>query len=235
MTSTLCSEIYEPETTNFILKNLSKGDNVVVCGAHQGYFACLISDVIGATGTVYAFEPENTNFALLTESTKDKANIKTFHCALGIKGCEAKLFINSDNDGGHALWDVSIHPMNEKTRENKKTQPTQVKTLDDVLEGVTALKLILLDAEGAEHSILKGGINTIVDLDVPYIICEINHDAMHNCGTSQIGLRSFLRAYGYNDYMLTDGRLEPAPPNKEMYIRDDTGREYVFNMLFKRD
>lgn len=225
-------EIYEPETTDFLIRTLKDGDNVIIAGAHRGYFASLASSLVGR-GIVYAFEPEKENFKILKETVKGKRNVKLFNLALGDKECTAKFFINDDDNGGHALWDISMNLNNLKTRESQKVTNVEVRKLDDIFEE-EALKLILLDVEGSELSALKGAINTIVDLEVPHIICEVNNFALEKCGTSQILLRSFMKTYGYKEYSL-DGKPFNVSIKQELFAYDNENKEVVFNMLFSRD
>lgn len=226
---------YEPETTRVLSNVLKAGDSVLLAGAHQGIFATYAASLVGPFGNVYAFEPDDTNRGLLTENTKPFKNVKVYDCALGDRNKDALLYLNKDNSGGHALWNVAKHSDNVKTRENPSTKLVSVKTIDTLLEDedLSKLKLILLDAEGAEHSILRGGINTIIDNDVPFIICEINDFAMENCGTSQMTIRGYMEMYGYKCFLLdVDGCNDMDPKNKLTCEVD--GQSVVFNVLFSR-
>jgi FkbM family methyltransferase len=225
---------YEPETVRVFNQVLTAGDQVIVCGAHQGYFVGICSHLVGPAGRVFGFEPEPGNFAKLIEATGKLENVELFNHALGNQKATAPFFVNSDNDGGHALWDVSRNPLNVKSQENRIVIKTEVNTIDNLFaeRDMSRLKLLMFDAEGAEHAILKGGINTIVDNEVPYIICEINQPALLQCGTSQMELRNYLSMYGYTGYW--------ADVEKCVDIgRDDwmvkVGEEFVvFNILFSR-
>jgi FkbM family methyltransferase len=227
--------MYEAGTTRLFHEYLKLGDSCVIAGAHQGYFTTLAASIVGPQGRVYAFEPEPKNFALLQTNTEMFNNVKTYNFALGDKNAKAKLFFNSDNDGGHALWDVEEFSNNTKTRENPSIIEIEVRVLDEVLEDedVKRLKLCLFDVEGAEHSLLKGAINTIVDHKVPYIITEINNSALDKCHTSQMALRSYLSLYGYRSFFINEGSLEPIPESKEVKIYASENLQTVFNVLFK--
>jgi FkbM family methyltransferase len=240
-------EMYEPGTTKLFHDYLKLGDSCVIAGAHQGYFTSLAASIVGPQGRVYAFEPEPNNFALLKTNTAQFDNVRLYNFALGDRETTAPFFFNSDNDGGHALWDVRLmsgHPM---TIENPISFPVEIKRLDDVLEDedVKRLKLMLFDVEGAEHSLLKGAINTIVDHKVPYIITEINNGALENCQTSQMALRSYMSLYGYKPYFINEDNLALIPANEEVNLYMAAGGttvlavktneddiQVVFNILF---
>ena len=229
------TEAYEPETTRIFDAVLKEGDSVIIAGAHQGYFVSYMANLVGKTGRVFAFEPEPNNFGILSETVKGLDNVEIFNFAIGDKKAKANFYVNSDNDGGHALWDVSTHPSNEKRRANPQVLSIEVNTVDELYpDGIPNLKLMMLDAEGAEPAIIKGAINTIVDSECPYIIAEINNDALKQCNTSQGTLRSYLSMYGFKGYMMNVDEVIEVGDNSVKAVVKDTDQEVVFNMLFSR-
>jgi FkbM family methyltransferase len=227
---------YEPETLRIFDSVLKEGDSVIIAGAHQGFFVLYLAALVGQTGKVYAFEPEKKNFAILSEKAKGIENVEINNFALGEREASAKFYFNSDNDGGHALWDVSINPNNVLSQANPTIENVEVKTIDSLFpDGIENLKLLMLDAEGSEHSIIKGGINTIADSETPYIICEINNFAMNRCMTSQLSLRSYLSMYGYKPYVMNEKETIDVGNDEVKAFIPDTDQEVVFNMLFSRN
>ena len=227
--------IYEPETLRVFDAVLKEGDSVIIAGAHQGYFVYYLSHLVGKTGKVYAFEPEAKNFAILSEKVIGLDNVEINNFALGERQASAKFYFNSDNDGGHALWDVSKNPNNTKSQANPKIENVEVKTIDSLFPGgIENLKLLMLDAEGSEHSIIKGGVNTIADSETPYIICEINNFALNRCMTSQLSLRSYLSMYGYKPFVMNEKEVIDVGKDEVKAFIPDTDQEVVFNMLFSR-
>jgi FkbM family methyltransferase len=228
---------HEPGTVRIFNRVLTAGDKVIVCGAHQGYFVSLCSDLVGDAGRVYGFEPETVNFSLLVSKCGKMGNVELFNFALGDRMATAKFYINSDNDGGHALWNPADNPNNVKTKENPKIESVEVKTIDSMFDGkdMSNLKLLMLDAEGSEHSIIKGGINTIVDNNMPYIITEINNFALRKCNTSQMSMMCYLSIYGYIGYVMNEDKVVDINPREEVKaFIPGTEQEVVFNVLFSR-
>lgn len=225
---------YEPEASYFILNVLEKGDCFIDIGAHIGYFSLLAASLVGPEGKVLSFEPEHSNYNHLKENIGLNGfnNIQIFKLALGSEDEEKQFFINLDNDGGHALWNVGTHPFNTKSRDNLVTRNIRVATLDHLLENeqLTILKFIKIDTEGAEHDILRGGINTIIKHRVPYILCEINRFGLNKMGTNENNLRFFLENIGYETHILihhnSDTRIRRLSPNH--FLKS----QYVFNLLF---
>jgi len=232
----MLSPDYEPSTRAVMGRILKEGDTFLIGGAHQGGLSSYAAALVGPTGQIYCFEPHEGNRLVLQKTMEPFKNVVIHPYALGDRDiAEAVLFENHDNSGGHSLYNVGLHPANVKTRENPTVQNVQVKTLDSLFEeDMPRLKLCLFDAEGAEFSIIKGGINTLTDNDTPFIICEINDFALKNCGTDQMTIRAFMAMYGYECFVITDDGLMDTNPRKEIACATEEGQAVVFNVLFSR-
>jgi FkbM family methyltransferase len=230
-------QLNEPETSQFVIFALKPGDCFMDIGAHIGYFSLLAADLVGINGKVISFEPDESNFYHLNKNIvlNHFLNIHARNQALGSTVEKKTFFINSDADGGHALWDVSLHPFNEKSRNHKMTRNLQVETIDSLVDDkkIDNLKLIKIDTEGAEHSVLQGGMKTIQRHHVPYIICEINRFGLEQMGSNEFLFRSFVESMGYHSYLLADGRNGPAIIRLGKDQTLDTNS--VFNILFVRN
>ena len=225
-------KLYEPETSQFVEKVLKGGDCFVDIGAHIGYFSLLAAKIVGDHGSVLSFEPERKNYDQLKQhiAMNDLTNIKTFDIALSSEDKGGELFVNSDNDGGHALWNVSEHPLCKKSRYDQIKQRVTIATLDSILqtESVDRIKLIKIDTEGTEHNILLGSFNTIKRCKVPYIICEINRFGLKHMGTSEPRLREFMKELGYETYLIR----QEEPKLLRLSPGDQVETDYVFNVVF---
>ncbi|HWA17068.1 MAG TPA: FkbM family methyltransferase [Gemmatimonadales bacterium] len=228
-------QFYEPEVSYFLTNVLQPGDTVVDVGAHIGYFSVLAGRIVGPEGKVFAFEPEPGNYRRLRDHLAQNglSQVQSFNVAVGSAPGTAEMYFNSDNDGGHAFWDVAEHQLCERTREEGKRISAEVVALDHVLAGLLpgqGPKLIKIDAEGMEYEILKGALRTILGHEVPFVICEINRFALERMGSSEMQLRGFMRLIGYQvSLMKQDGTgLQPLGDD-ETYQSEN-----VFNLLFHR-
>lgn len=228
------SRSYEPETSQFVERVLKEGDCFVDIGAHIGYFSLLAAKIVGDHGTVFSFEPEKKNYDQLKQNIamNGLTNIKTFNIALSSDDKESELFVNSDNDGGHALWDVSKHPFNKNSRHAHVKQAVTVATLDSIIqsESIDRIHLIKIDTEGTEYNILQGSLNTIKRCKVPYIICEINRFGLKQMGTDENRLREFMKDLGYESYLIR----EKEPKLLRLLPQDMVETTYVFNVVFMK-
>jgi FkbM family methyltransferase len=235
----LQNKLYESETVTFITQYLQAGDCFVDIGAHVGYFSLLAAALVGEQGQVVAFEPEAVNYDALQQNIALNGfkNITSFPCALGETHKASQLFINQDNDAGHALWDVALHPFNQKSRLACTTRQVEVLTLDSVLENLRPklVKMVKIDTEGSEFNILQGAIRTILTCNIPYIICEINRFGLEKMGASEKTLRDYLSAFGYEAYLLNDlgYRVHDTTPNLiKLAPQTFVETNYVFNIIF---
>jgi len=225
-------QLYEPETSRLFVSLLRPGDNVIDIGGHIGYFSLLAAAIIGQQGKVLAFEPEAGNFRhLLANCERNRFNnIQVIHKAVGDTEGEVRFYINADNDGGHAMWDVSTHEFNEKSRQQLETryipQTTLAKTLQE--HPLTSLRLIKMDIEGSELKALKGAGSLLQDYDLPFVICEINRFAMKQMGCSEMELRTHMTSLGYDVFYPEEDKVTQL--NDNQYIES----EYVFNLLFAK-
>lgn len=226
--------LYESETSNFIGALLKPGDTFIDIGAHVGYFSMLASALVGPIGSVFSFEPDQSNFAHLLDhiEVNNATNVRPVHMAVGAKPAIAEFFVNADNDGGHALWEVGRHPFNEQTRAGKgTTRKVFVTSLDTFFaeRDMSNLRAIKIDAEGAEFAILVGARNLLKKHHVPFVIAEVNRFGLESMGANEDLLRSVMHDQGYETYLFQPGqtyvqRLKPSET-------PDTNA--VFNLLFR--
>jgi FkbM family methyltransferase len=235
-TAFAAGEFYEPEVSYFLTAVLQPGDHFVDVGAHIGYFSLVASRAVGESGLVVAFEPEAGNYQRILGHLADNAmhNVRVFNHAIGAEAGQGTFFFNSDNDGGHAFWDVSKHALCERTRLEHRTLSVPVDTLDAALARVPSgapLRVIKIDAEGCEYDVLKGGLKTLLAREVPYVVCEINRFALEQMGSSEVALRALMGMVGYRTYLLkpdASGVVELLPGQN--YVSP-----HVFNVLFSRE
>ena len=226
-------QLYESETSNFLGGVLKPGDTFIDIGAHVGYFTLLASAIVGETGRVYAFEPERSNFDHLVEhiALNGAGNIIPLHMAVGATPAVADFFVNADNDGGHALWEVGRHPFNERSRQAPNTRKVPMTSLDYFFahQDMGSLKAIKIDAEGAECAILIGARKLLMRYSIPFIVAEVNRFGLESMGTSERQLRATMSELGYETYLFQPGQsyLQRMGPD------DSPDTNYVFNILFR--
>ncbi len=163
-------KIYEPHIFCLAQKVLKKGDTVIDAGAHIGYWALIFSRLVGASGKVFAFEPELQNWQGLLKSIELNAakNIHAEQCGLSNVTEERCLLKCEHNDGGHSIvFDSDL----------QGTEKISTKRLDDFLakEADLPIKLVKMDVEGHEQYCLEGMTKMLSGVNKPqHLIIEVS-------------------------------------------------------------
>jgi FkbM family methyltransferase len=225
-------KFYEPEESKFLEQVLKPGDTFIDIGAHIGYYSLLAAILVGDSGRVISIEPDSVNVNWIQEhiALNQFSQMQVIPTVLGAETKEVEFFFNSDNDGGHALWDVGMHSHNTISRDRPQILTLPMTTLDEVLrnQSLTGIKLIKIDAEGAEYQVLQGALQTISTYQVPYIICEINRFALEKMGTHEKQVRDLMTSLNYSPYLLRN----EAPHWVKLSPNQYYNSQYVFNLVF---
>jgi FkbM family methyltransferase len=143
--------VHEPETTAYLKANVIPGSIAVDIGANVGYFTLIFASLVGASGKVFAFEPDERIFPILKENVRlnNYQNINLDGRAV------------SDNNGRQRFF-LSSHLSRSGLIPHGNTKRiTEVETLSlDTLK-LGRVDWVKIDVEGAEASVLKGMKRTI--------------------------------------------------------------------------
>jgi FkbM family methyltransferase len=160
---------YEPYETELILRQVKKGDVVIDVGANVGYYTVLLANKVENTGRVYAFEPDETNFAILKKNIEaDKLkNVVLIKAAVGSKNEEKILYKSKDNFGDHKLVKIPLGSADSPFEEREKVK---VIKLDDYFKN-EKIDLIKVDTQGWEPAVFEGA-KKIIEKNKPTIFFE---------------------------------------------------------------
>jgi len=147
-------DTWEPLTTKLFKEVIRKDDVVLDLGANIGYYTLLASRLVGEEGRVIAFEPEPTNFEILTRNIllNDSRNVLTIQKAVTDKKGKTNLYVDSKDTGAHTLCN-----------DNRLHKHIEVDTvsLDEFLPSSVKVDVIKMDIEGSEMKALAGMSNVI--------------------------------------------------------------------------
>lgn len=224
--------LYEEETSQFMATVLRPGDSFVDIGTHVGYFSMLAAALVGPEGTVISFEPELRNFHQLIDhiDLNGFGNVAPINAAVGASTGKAEFHINGDNDGGHALWEVGLHPFNQKSRTAPLTRTVDLVSLDSFLRDLgVSPRVVKIDVEGAEHSVLLGARETLTLRPIPFIVAEINRFGLEKMGTTEQAIRRYMTDLGYETYAFDPEGGRIVRLGEADFVESD----YVFNLVFR--
>jgi len=161
----------------------AKEDIVIDAGACMGDTALFFEKYCGKQGTIYAFEPFESNFKVLGENIK-RNNLKNiFAVKEGFMDMEG--FLSMSGASGQA-----------SVRDNGNYK-IKVTTIDKFVErnNLSKVDFIKMDIEGAELKALKGGKNTIKRFKPKLAIC------VYHRGDDILTIPEYIKSLG-SDYKL---------------------------------
>ena len=208
---------FEPGLTNFFINSLKNSDIFFDVGAHVGYYSLLSSELVGNTGKIHSFEPTPRTFLTLKENVSLKKNVTVNNCAVMDTEDEIEFI---DYGPKYSAFNSFRNRDNEETM---LTKPNTVRTKTISLDHYCAVRnivptIIKIDAEGAEHIILKS-MHHILSKHRPIITIEVagGEEWKENCALSI----EHLLNRGYCAYEITiEGYLLPHIP-RETYLYEN--------------
>lgn len=224
----------EANLTNFLIKNLKPGQTVIDIGAHVGFYSMLSSRLVekmtekdessrhddrsqdeqvrsSYNGQVHSFEPTPWTFSLLKKNTKSRANIFVNNFAVSDSKSIIQFF---DYGPGFGAFNTSDQKGAPALNKQKTLVEVQTVSIDEYChEHTLKPDFIKLDAEGAEHLILKGMTETMKNAR-PMISLEVAGDEQWKENREKCF--EILKQHRYKPYDIhVDGTLEPHTPRAE--------------------
>jgi FkbM family methyltransferase len=151
------------------------GDTCVDAGANAGHHTFLFASLVGATGRVFAFEP-NPEFAdLLRKSVSlngfgDIVRVDP-RALFSVSGESRRFFlsVNPTNTGTSSLVDHGWYVSKDRAID------VSTVTLDDFAEeaGVERFRLVKIDVERAEEFLIAGAARALSTARIDYVIIEM--------------------------------------------------------------
>jgi FkbM family methyltransferase len=169
---------------------ISPGDVFFDVGAQYGVYAYLISNAVGPSVKVVAFEPFPRDFVLLERNAalNAEANVQCVNAALS--DCEARLSMSASDGMQEICPRVGVWTAD--------SQQVPAHCGDALIAAGTVPfpNVLKLDVEGHEMAVLRGLSNTLADDRCHSIYCEI-HDALLPAGEDAATLIALLREKGF--------------------------------------
>lgn len=208
---------YEPEEIAFVRRQLSPGDVAIDVGAHIGYFSMRFAHAVGPSGRVYAFEPFDTNADLLERSVAENRyedRVVVRRAAAGAASGRASLSYPREtlNSGGAYLVSDAAAPLPDHL-----LREVPVVALDD-LDFARPVRLIKIDAEGAEPQVIRGARRLLAE-DRPVILSELHPAQLRRAsGVSAGEFLDQLRGLGYAVRDLYDRPVDRPPQDRILSV-----------------
>jgi FkbM family methyltransferase len=193
---------FEQSELAFIRRVVKPGDHVLDVGAHIGFFAVHMAALVGASGSVTAFEPYDENAELLERSARENQfdrRLRIERAAVGRTAGRAQLaFATETLNSGGAFVVTGAPPSGHAMRS------VQMVALDD-MKLPRPIAFMKMDVEGAEPLVVEGASKLIAE-DRPILLSELHAEQLAR--VSQISPDDFLsrmRALNYRAFRVEGG------------------------------
>jgi len=216
----------EPLEIRLLLQHLDAGDIAVDVGAHKGAYTYWMRHAVGASGRVYAFEPQPFLAARLSSlvSASGFANVVVEN--LGLSSAAGTLMLNVPGPG------TSPGASFEAGSAEGQSYPVQVTTLDDYFidRDARRVRLVKCDAEGHELEVFRGGRRMLSEMR-PCLLFEC--ERRHRSSGRVDDVFQWLQELGYRGYFVDrKGAHDIREFDPEVHQRDNSDPGYVNNFLF---
>lgn len=193
----LITKEYEPDITKLIKSNINSEKDAINIGANIGLFTNLIASKINKDHKVLAIEPTEGAYKLLASNIKRNENSSKVITFNGIASERSGNFVLNVIPGNEEY--SSLGELISPSTKNLTSLKVEIKgeTIDNLVNKYNINPgLLVIDVEGAEHSVLKGAINTIKK-HKPIIISEIDDKFLIKQNSSSKQVIDFLEGMGY--------------------------------------
>jgi FkbM family methyltransferase len=149
---------------------ITNHDVLVDIGSNNGIYTEYFNNKTNKTGKIYSVELHPDTFKNLERKFGRFQNIKLFNNAVCDKNDMIDFYAGNDSCTNNIIGhDMSFRP-------NQKIGQIQGITLDKLLSDEEFIKLIKIDVEGSELSVLNGMEKTFIKLDYLLIECHLDKD-----------------------------------------------------------
>ena len=192
--------VYEALETSIFKKNLKEGDVVIDLGANIGYYTLMAAEIVGDKGKVYAFEPDPTNFKVLTKNVKSNKykNVVLINKAVSDTSKKGKLYLSKTNIGSHQIYD---------SKEERATLDIELVSLDNYFKD-KKIDFMKMDVEGSEGKVFLGAKDLIQSNKNLKILTEFSPNELKDSGIEPERYLDLLLENGFKLQMVDKGKNE---------------------------
>lgn len=177
-------------------KYIKPNDTVLDIGANIGFYAEILSNIVGENGTVHCFEPDATNFSHLKKRCSSFSNIHINNKAVAEKTEIIKIYTSKKLNVDHRTY---------KPDEYDEEINIDAISIDEYLNGKT-VQFIKMDIQGFEMSAVKGMMQTLQEPNLT-MLSEFWPYGMKKAETSVLAYFQLLKQLQFNVYLIENEKL----------------------------
>ncbi len=218
----------------YLLASLREGETALDVGAHKAGYLYWMAKQVGATGKVYAFEPQSRLYAYLKKINPlfKKYDITIEHIALSNTTGATILYIPENTTSRDSSPGATIVPEKARRDVGMLEETIETETLDSYCRKNDIVPdFIKIDVEGNELNVLKGGTATLTQ-HKPRILIEI--EARHVGEKQVLETFRFLESMGYKGHFIRGTeRVDLALFDFDQHQNIESDNFYCNNFTFE--
>jgi len=187
---------------------VGNGDVVFDIGAHFGFYTLLLSKLVGDTGAVHAFEPNQELLQSLESTIEFLDNVDLHRVALSDRSGTIELYVPEDASmASLSDWTGGIGG-------KVHSVSCEMRVLDEMLDaGLVKLpSFIKCDVEGAELLVFAGAKKILDRVDAPVVLFELNRKAAESFGAKTSDYFAFFESLENPGYTFLEVAQEGVRP-----------------------
>lgn len=202
------------------------GFNVLDIGANIGFYTDVFSKLVGPTGCVHSFEPENTNFKYLLGNCERHKNVKLVNKAVSDKTEPLKIYLSKMLNVDHRTYPVDDY---------SNFMEIDATTIDDYmsLNKITQVDFIKMDIQGYEMAAFKGMEKTLKNNPTVKIITELWPYGLKKAGSSALEIIDFANAENFNIFLVTPNQLQLLTKKTILDLKQD--EKSYYNVILSKE
>lgn len=210
---------YEQEYLVLLTSQITPGSTVIDIGANIGLHTLHFSRAVGPKGKVLSFEPDPTNFELLSINVKNNhcTNVNIYPYALGEVNQLRKFFLCTRNKGKQSFTDL------DNLNDSIDVTVRKASEFPDFHHA----SVVKIDVEGAEPLVYKG----FDGIKPPQIFFEFTISQLLALNNDPLSFLNQLQTDGYSLFV-TEGR-ENLPIVAQDFVILATSTNKDYNLLAK--
>lgn len=193
VSSAIAFGMFENTEIELFRKTLRPGMTVIDIGANIGLYTIIAARLVGPTGRIFAYEPEDENFEILKKNIaiNNLSNVTPIKIALADMIGETQLYLDDNNKGHHSF---------AQNIQSKKIIRIQTDTLDNSLQShkISKADIIKMDIEGAEGLALRGMEKTIAQNPKLIMFTEFYPEIINRVGGTPSSFITDLITAGFS-------------------------------------
>lgn len=208
-------------------QHIGEGNNVLDIGANIGFYASILSDLVGKNGRVHCFEPDLINFKHLQRRVQTLSNVTINQKAVGSKTEKIKIYTSKELNVDHRTYQPEVYDTEKEI---------EAMSVDDYvfLKKIDKIDFIKIDIQGYEMQAIRGMEKTLNSNPNIKLISEFWPYGLRTAGSSLSEYYNYLVQLGFNIQILDKNKLK-ALRLEEVKSMEHLDKELYYNIFAFRN